>query len=180
MDEPPTFDLSNRKLSKPKSQYPVKSWTLFKVVFWQTSIINQSNFYSANISIVARLSGATSKSVSNSKIDEAVPQRQQVIGHVGVYEVYLKVHEKILCVSWLSVVENQNGKFRPIVSLRRLNYTHYRSPKYRYTDIETANGLVESKDHLVTRLYKRVLSHPNEHCSQDFPRHTMGGPLPCV
>ena len=48
--------------------------------------INQSNIYSANIPGVARLSGATSKSVLNSKIDEAVPQRQQVIGHVGVYE----------------------------------------------------------------------------------------------
>ena len=34
---------------------------------------------------LARLSGATSKSVLNSKIDEAVPQRQQVIGHAGVY-----------------------------------------------------------------------------------------------
>ena len=47
--------------------------------------INQPNFYSANIPGVARLSGATSKSVLNSKIDEAVPQRQQVIGHAGVY-----------------------------------------------------------------------------------------------
>ena len=47
--------------------------------------INQLNFYSANIPSVARLSGATSKSVLNSKIDEAVPQRQQVIGHAGVY-----------------------------------------------------------------------------------------------
>ena len=43
------------------------------------------NFYSANIPGVARLSGATSKSVLNSKIDEAVPQHQQVIGHAGVY-----------------------------------------------------------------------------------------------
>ena len=34
---------------------------------------------------VARLSGMTSKSVLNSKIDEAVPQRQHVIGHAGVY-----------------------------------------------------------------------------------------------
>ena len=47
--------------------------------------INQSNFYSANISGVARLSGATSKSVLNSKIVEVVPQCQQVIGHAGVY-----------------------------------------------------------------------------------------------
>ena len=47
--------------------------------------INQPNFYSANIPGVARLSGATSKSVLNNKIDEAVPQRQQVIGHAGVY-----------------------------------------------------------------------------------------------
>ena len=53
---------------------------------WQFAIINQSNFYSANISGVARLSGTTSKSVLNSKIDEAVPQRQQVIGHADVCE----------------------------------------------------------------------------------------------
>ena len=47
--------------------------------------INQSNFYSANIPSVARLSGATSESALNSKINEAVPQCQQVIGHAVVY-----------------------------------------------------------------------------------------------
>ena len=47
--------------------------------------IKQSNFYSANIPGIARLSGATSTSMLNSKIDEAVPHRQQVIGHAGVY-----------------------------------------------------------------------------------------------
>ena len=47
--------------------------------------INQPNFYGATIPSVARLSGATSKSVLNSKIYEAVPQRQLVIGHAGVY-----------------------------------------------------------------------------------------------
>ena len=35
--------------------------------------INQSNFYSANIPGEARLSGATAKSVFNSKIEETVP-----------------------------------------------------------------------------------------------------------
>ena len=35
--------------------------------------INQSNFYSANIPSEARLSGATAKSVFNSKIKETVP-----------------------------------------------------------------------------------------------------------
>ena len=35
--------------------------------------INQSNFYSANIPSKARLSGATAKSVFNSKIEETVP-----------------------------------------------------------------------------------------------------------
>ena len=35
--------------------------------------INQSNFYSANIPNEARLSGATAKSVFNSKIEETVP-----------------------------------------------------------------------------------------------------------
>ena len=48
--------------------------------------INQSNFYSANIPGVARLNGVTSKSLINSKIDEATPQHQQVIGHAGVCE----------------------------------------------------------------------------------------------
>ena len=54
-----------------------------KVKFW--SNINQSDFYSANIPGIARLSGATTKSVFKGKIDEAVPQHQQVIGHAGVY-----------------------------------------------------------------------------------------------
>ena len=45
--------------------------------------ISQSNFYSANIPAIARLSGATSKSVLDSKVGEAVPQRQQIIGHTG-------------------------------------------------------------------------------------------------
>ena len=35
--------------------------------------INQSNFYSANIPSVARLTGATAESLFNSKIDKAVP-----------------------------------------------------------------------------------------------------------
>ena len=36
-------------------------------------MINQSNFYGANIPGRARLSGVTTKSVFKSKIDEAVP-----------------------------------------------------------------------------------------------------------
>ena len=47
--------------------------------------INQPSFYSANIPGVVRLSGAASKPVLNSKIDEAVPQCQLVIGHTSVY-----------------------------------------------------------------------------------------------
>ena len=47
--------------------------------------INQSNLYNANILSVARLRGAKSKSVLKSKIDETVPQCQQVIGSAGVY-----------------------------------------------------------------------------------------------
>ena len=38
-----------------------------------TTPINQSNFYSVNIPGEARLSGATAKSVFNSKIEETVP-----------------------------------------------------------------------------------------------------------
>ena len=41
--------------------------------------------YSAKIPDIEKLSGTLSKSVLNSKIDEAVPQRQQVIRHAGVY-----------------------------------------------------------------------------------------------
>ena len=48
--------------------------------------INQSNLYIANIPSVARLSCAISKSVLNSKINEAVPQRQHDIEHSSVYE----------------------------------------------------------------------------------------------
>ena len=47
-------------------------------------LINQSNFYSANIPGTARLSGATAESVFNSKIDETVPWHQQTVGCVGV------------------------------------------------------------------------------------------------
>ena len=39
----------------------------------QYSFVSQSNFYSANIPGKARLSGATAKSVFNSKIEETVP-----------------------------------------------------------------------------------------------------------
>ena len=43
--------------------------------------INQSNFYSANIPGEARLSGATAKSVFNSKIDEASMLKCLALGH---------------------------------------------------------------------------------------------------
>ena len=42
--------------------------------------INQSSFYSANIPGKARLSGATSESAFNSKIEETVPLHQQAMG----------------------------------------------------------------------------------------------------
>ena len=58
-----------------------------QVVFMQDTFVSpyRSNFYSANIPGEARLSGSTAESVFSSKIDEAVPQRQQVIRHAGVY-----------------------------------------------------------------------------------------------
>ena len=46
--------------------------------------INQSNFYSANIPDVARLSGMIAKSVFNSKIDETVPWHQWAVRYAGV------------------------------------------------------------------------------------------------
>ena len=52
--------------------------------------INQSNFYSANISSKVRLSGATAKSVFNSKIGEAVQWHQRATGHAGVHGVKAK------------------------------------------------------------------------------------------
>ena len=47
--------------------------------------INQSNFYSANIPGVARLSGATARSVFKCEVVEVVPLHQQAVGHTGVY-----------------------------------------------------------------------------------------------
>ena len=47
--------------------------------------INQSNFYSANIPGVARLSGATARSVFKYKVVEAIPSHQQTVGRTGVY-----------------------------------------------------------------------------------------------
>ena len=49
------------------------------------SIINQSNFYSANIPGKASLSRATAKSVFNTKIEETVPWHQQATGSDGIY-----------------------------------------------------------------------------------------------
>ena len=43
---------------------------------WMNESINQSNFYSTNIPGKARFSGATAKSVFNSKIEETVPTRK--------------------------------------------------------------------------------------------------------
>ena len=40
-----------------------------RVTIWSNQSINQSNFYSANMPVEARLSGATAKSVFNSKIE---------------------------------------------------------------------------------------------------------------
>ena len=49
-------------------------WCLpYKKIDCLIQSINQSNFYSANISSEARLRGATAKSVFNSKIEETVP-----------------------------------------------------------------------------------------------------------
>ena len=52
---------------------------------WKVWSVNQSNFYSANIPGEARLSGATAKSVFNSKIEETVPLHQQSMGSDGIY-----------------------------------------------------------------------------------------------
>ena len=46
--------------------------------------INESNFYSANILSIARLSGATAESVFNSEIDELVLYHQRASGCAGV------------------------------------------------------------------------------------------------
>ena len=45
--------------------------------------INQSDFYSANIPGVAKLRGATARSVFKYEVVEAIPQ-QQAVGHTGV------------------------------------------------------------------------------------------------
>ena len=50
-------------------------WGLITIIvpYYINQSINQSNFYNANISGKARLSGATAKSVFNSKIEETTP-----------------------------------------------------------------------------------------------------------
>ena len=45
----------------------------FQGLVWVIQSINQSNFYSANIPGVARLSGATARSVFKCEVVEAVP-----------------------------------------------------------------------------------------------------------
>ena len=59
------------------------------------SSFNQSNIYSTNFPGKARLSGTTAESVFNSKIDEAVPQHQQAIGHAGVYGGKVKSRTRV-------------------------------------------------------------------------------------
>ena len=48
-------------------------------------LINQSNFYSANIPSIARLSGTTARSVFKSEVDEVILYHQQAVMSVGVY-----------------------------------------------------------------------------------------------
>ena len=63
-----------------------KTWRKNITVFYIIDqSINQLNFNSANIPGEARLSGAKAKSAFNSKVEETVPDHQQVIGHAGVY-----------------------------------------------------------------------------------------------
>ena len=50
-----------------------KAYKLLQDLTGTKQSINQSNFYSANTPGEARLSGATAKSVINSKIEETVP-----------------------------------------------------------------------------------------------------------
>ena len=52
---------------------------------YYTELLYQSNFYSANIPGEARLSGATAKSVFNSKIEETVPLHQQAMVSGSIY-----------------------------------------------------------------------------------------------
>ena len=57
--------------------YPYSSCSICKYIHQVTIVsklsINQSNFYSANIPGVARLSGATARSVFKYKVVEAIP-----------------------------------------------------------------------------------------------------------
>ena len=63
-------------LSKTEEQFRTENWDKIPFIsgssFFNQSI-NQSTFYGANIPSKARLSGATAKSVFNSKIEETVP-----------------------------------------------------------------------------------------------------------
>ena len=57
-------------LRGPKNEHQLNGTVLGHI---KIIIINQSNFYSANIPGETRLSGATTKSVFNSKIEGTVP-----------------------------------------------------------------------------------------------------------
>ena len=71
---------------------PVKYRVHFKVCLLTYKALHEEQpiyhcfSIATNIPGIVKLSGATSKSVLNSKIDEAVTQHQQVIGHAGVYK----------------------------------------------------------------------------------------------
>ena len=58
-------------------------WLVVVAVINQS--IKESNFYRANIPGVARLNGATAKSVFKSKVDEAISQHQRAIESAGVH-----------------------------------------------------------------------------------------------
>ena len=88
--------------------------------------INQSSFYSTNIPGIARLSGATSKSLLNSKIDEAVPQHQKVLGHACVYGGKVRskryVLRHILKVGTAVDERTDSGKLFQREGTQELNY----------------------------------------------------------
>ena len=74
----------------------IKIWYSASCWMYVLQSINRTNFNSANIPGEARLSGATAKSVFNSKIEETVPSLILNVSKLNVYKV-VKVSGWIYC-----------------------------------------------------------------------------------
>ena len=126
--------------------------------------INQSNFYSANIPGVARLSGATARSVFKYEVVEVVSKHQQAVGHTGVYGGKAKskryVLRRLLKVATEVAERKDSGRLKSC-------------PKIAITFLTMS----KIKNIFWTSIYQAVLniSHAKATCSR--PRLYQGLPM---